>query len=678
MPLPEPLSSLLTRISAPVAGATRALAAATVLTAVPWLAATSAPGMAPAGPTLENDRLLVTGQEVRHAGTGRPWVIRCVAAATVAPGCRHRSLSSALAASGTGDLLLIGAGADLDLKGARLTLPQGVQLLAARSAPEIATSGGPVRLADLLPTTVSTVRNGVLALSGGARVVGLRFEGVSLHHQAGTSGLQGVEIQGNHFEGSYTDNPGGLSPLALPTLWLQGGQGHRLQGNRILRPEVRSLVSALGRSDRSATELVSVCGSSGLKRSQRPAGERGTCLSGNAIRLDQTGTTRVTENWISEALDEAIRLENPRGPIAVVGNRIEAMRQGPDSNMQAAIFTRVTTDKAQVSIRHNKIGANATGILEPADGPSALRGGLVQRLGVRNLIDPIEIGLCRGDRTFPRADDKYGDPSYGSGDCQPSGSLDLEVVGNHVQPGRLSDADGIDYNVGMGGSLRARTETNRVDTIGEGNSAYTVDLRGDGRIDESVRANRFVADTGISIEVGNLNGDPINQGRMQAVIADNTILADSRNSPRLTNGKAQDNEATGVEIEVQGSSTATSGFDLAVRLIRNRITVFNQSDNPKSDGFGISLGSKLFKGKDGQILQNGSLLSGRLAATLIGNRVEVTPAAGSGPALALAEDFQQGQFQRQLLIEAGNTLQLRGSSDSPLRVAPPAGRRNGR
>lgn len=637
-----------------------ALSATTLFWAAPWLAATAAPG-----PVLRDNRVLIAGREARQPGTGRPWVVRCVAAATTAPGCRYRSLSAALAASGTGDLVLIGAGADLDLKSARLTVPRGVQLLAARSGPTLFTAQGRIHLADMLPPAITPIQQGVLVLSGGEKVIGLRFRGVSLELSQAPGPHPALEIRGNHFLGSYSDNPGGLSPLALPTLGLQGGGGAQVIGNRFERPEVRSLESALGQSDNRPQALVSVCGSSRVKRSKREPGIVGTCLSGNAIRLSGVGPSQVIDNQISEALDEAIRMENPRGPIEVAGNQITAMRQGPDSNMQAAIFTRISEGQARVSIHHNRIEANATGILEPADGPSALRGGLLQVLDVRNLIDPIEIGLCRGDRTFPRADDKYGDPSYGSGDCPGPTQLHLDVIGNHIQPGRQSDADGIDYNIGMGGRLEVRTQANQVREIGEGNSAYTVDLRGNGRMQEAIHANRFIADTGISIEVGNLNGTPINTGRLKATIESNTILADTQAKPRLVAGKAEKNEATGVEIEVQGSNTPRDGFAVDVALKGNQITVINQPDNPRSDAIGLHMGSVLFTAKDGTVLQNGRLQSGRLALTLIGNRIAVTHGPGSGKGAVLDKVIEQGQFQNALTIGPGNTLLMNGAPIQP-------------
>ena len=663
MALRQPLPDRRGRGPAPGLWATALLLAAATTA---WIApAVAAPRVAAPRPELRNDRLLLAGQLARRIDNGRSWVVRCVAAATAAPGCRYRSLSAALAASGAGDLVLIGAGADLNLKGAKLTLPPGVQLLAARSAPVLPTSQGRISLANLLPPAITPIEQGVLVLSGGEKVIGLRFRGVSVQLSETPGPHPAVEIRGNHFLGSYSDNPGGLSPLALPTLWLQGGAGALVIGNRFERPEVRSLESALGMRDKPPAALVSVCGSSSVKRNNRPPGIVDTCLSGNAIRLDRVGASRVIDNQISEALDEAIRIENPKGAIEVAGNQIEAMRQGPDSNMQAAIFTRISEGEARVSIHHNRIEANATGILEPADGPMALRGGLRQVLDVRNLIDPIEIGLCRGDRTFPRAEDKYGDPAYGSGDCPGPAELHLEVIGNRIQPGRQSDADGIDYNIGMGGRLTARTQANQVSAIGEGNSAYTVDLRGDGRMQEAIHANQFIADTGISIEVGNLNGTPINTGRLTATIETNTILADTQANPRLVAGKQQDNGSTGVEIEVQGSNTPTTGFDVAVALKGNRITVINQADNPESHATGLLMGSVLFKDKDGTVLQNGRLHSGRLNLTLTGNRIAVTHGAGSGKGAVLEKVIEQGQFENALTIGPGNTLLMNGVPIQP-------------
>lgn len=623
-------------------------------------------------PQVQDDRLLIHGEVARRADNGRPWVVRCVAGAAEAPGCRYRSLGAALEASAPGDLVLVARGADLNLRGTTLSLKPGVQLLAAGHAPVLPSQRGPIRLASLLPKAITPIQNGVLHLASGNRVVGLNFQGVSLRSLEPGSVSRSVEIRGNHFLGSFTDTPGGLSPLALPTLWLQGGVKALVVGNWFERPEVRSLRSALGRSDASPTTLISVCGSSSVKRSKREPDVADTCLSGNAIRLDHIGASQLLDNRITEALDEAIRIENPRGPVEVTRNQIEAMRQGPDSNMQAAIFTRVSEGHARVSLRDNVIDANATGLLEPADGPRALRGGLKQVLEVRNLIDPIEIGLCRGDQTFPRADDKYGDPAYGSGDCAPTATLSLEVVGNHVRPGRLSDADGIDYNIGMGGKLVARTMANDVSEIGEGNSSYTVDLRGNGEMQETIRANHLVADTGISLEIGNLSGVPENTGRLTAAIDTNTIVADSRANARVVAGKPQGNDASGVEIEVQGSNSGAATFAVSLTLRNNTITVTNQADNPASEALGLGFGSELFQAKDGTVLQSGRLNAGSLALKLAGNTINITRSSGSGLAYGLNETIEQGHFQRRLTLDAGNIVVVTDQNSRSARSSQPS------
>ena len=626
---------------------------------------------APGERLLRDDRLLVGGRVALRPGSGRPWVVRCVAeaAAVGASTCRYRSLAQALQGTAPGDLVLIGRGSDLELGGQSLVIPRGVQVVGAGGAPILPTTSGPISLAGLLQEPRDPLRQGVLVLSGGNRIRGLRFVGVTLRSQQ-PPGARGetLEISNNHFDGSYSDNPGGLSPRALPTIWLQGGEGLLLASNHIRQPEVRSLLSALGSSDADPTSLVSVCGSG--RRSKRPAGQQQTCLSGNAIRLDHTGTTTVVGNRVIGALDEAIRIENPKGTIQVAGNQIDAMRQGPDSNMQAAIFTRVTEGNARVTIRHNVITANAPGLFEPAAGPQALEGALLWNQKERNLIDPIEIGLCRGDQTFSRAEDKYGDPDYGSGDCKAPSTLALVVEGNRLRPGRSSDADGIDYNIGRGGRLEARTLANRVDEIGEDNSAYTVDLRGDGQLQETIRANQFRADTGISIELGNRGGVPFNIARLKALIESNWILADTHANPRQVGGKPEDNEAVGIEIAAQGSNGPSKGFAIDVALRKNRITVVNQPGNPASEGFGIWLGSSLFLAKDGKVLQQGRLSSGTFAASLVGNQVAVTQGIGSGNAYGLRQVVAQGRYRATVDLGPGNSWRMQGPSAKAILLDP--------
>jgi len=627
----------------------------------------------PAGPSgqrqLRDDRLLVRGRVALRPGSGRPWVVRCVAKAATpaASACGYRSLAQALQGSGPGDLVLIGRGAAVDLEGQSLVIPGGVQVVGAGNAPTLTTQWGSISLAGLLEEPREPVRQGVLVLTGGNRIRGLRFAGVTLRSQQppGARG-QTLEISHNRFEGSYSDNPGGLSPRALPTVWLQGGEGLLLANNHLRRPEVRSLPSALGSSDADPSVLVSVCGRG--RRSQRPSGQRQTCLSGNAIRLDHTGTTTVVGNRVIEALDEAIRIDNPKGSIQVTGNRIDAMRQGPDSNMQAAIFTRVTEGNARVSIRHNLITANAPGLLEPFAGPEALEGGLRWNQKERNLVDPIEIGLCRGDQTFFRAEDKYGDPEYGSGDCRTQATLALVVEGNRIRPGRGSDADGIDYNIGRGGRLQAHTVANRVEEIGEGNSAYTVDLRGDGQVQETIRSNHFSADTGISIELGNRGGVPFNTARLEALIESNWIKADTQANPRVVNGDPEDNGAIGVEIATQGSNGPTEGFAIDVRLRRNQITVINQPNNANSDGFGIWFGSSLFVARNGKVLQAGRLSSGIFAASLADNDVSVTQGSGSGSAFGLRQVVAQGRYRAIVDLAAGNAWRMQGPSAQAIKL----------
>ena len=224
----------------------------------------------------------------------------------------------------------------------------------------------------------------------------------------------------------------------------------------------------------------------------------------------------------------------------------------------------------------------------------------------------------------------------------------------------------------MGGRLVARTQTNRVQEIGEGNAAYTVDLRGDGQIQDTIRANRFTADTGISIEVGNLNGVPDNTGQLTVAIEANTIVAHTGANTREVDGEQENNGATGVELEVQGSNTIARGFAVSASLRNNRISVSNQGRNPKSKALGIGFGSVLFTAKDGTVLQQGRLSAGSLSLDLSGNRVTVTRKPGSGAAYGLHEVVEQGIFARKVTIGPSNHWVLKGEPGVAIERAPAA------
>ena len=86
------------------------------------------------------------------------------------------------------------------------------------------------------------------------------------------------------------------------------------------------------------------------------------------------------------------------------------MRMGPDSNMQAAIFSRQSSGTANINESGNTVSDNIEGRYS-----AGLNGNLLYDGTKKNVIDPVEIGLCRGRISFGNTSDLYGDGLYG--DC---------------------------------------------------------------------------------------------------------------------------------------------------------------------------------------------------------------------------------------------------------------------
>jgi hypothetical protein len=439
--------------------------------------------------------------------------------------CGYGTLDALLAEAGTNDVLLVGGGAastfagqPLDANGRpTLRLAVGTQLGASGAAPTLATQFGPANLTPIFGTTVGaqpSFTGGVISIGSNTTITGFSFTNTSITNYSTSN----VVIANNTFAGSYSPTPGQdkYNANALPTISLTGASNVTISGNIFNTPNVQSYVSARG-----VDPVRDIC-----------AG--GTCLSGNAIRIgpSATGTVSnnisISSNTINGALDEAIRLDNVNGTISISGNTISGMRNGSDSNMQAAIFIRQWSGDSQVTVENNRITNNEAGV-------NLINGaGTFANAGGRNLVDPLEIGLCRGNQTFSnRSDDKYGD-DFGGFNCVQGApaSMTYTARNNTLLPSTNSisfDEDGIDFNVGSYGIFTGVVENNTVDIKSFTNNAFTTDFRGDNRITLSVINNTFTSTNDpISIEGATLAGLTSYSGAGGTIVISGNTLRNTR------------------------------------------------------------------------------------------------------------------------------------------------------
>ena len=222
-------------------------------------------------------------------------------------------------------------------------------------------------------------------------------------------------------------------------------------------------------------------------------------------------------------------MDNPNGTLTIANNTITGMRNGPDTNIQAAIFTRLSSGDLNYTASNNIISDNAPGILVPdgwETGSSNPSKGSLRQLVTsllpqdlpsnfkpnRNNVDPFEIGLCRGDAAFPDAADKYGDGILGN--CNSPTSMNLRVINNNfnvTNTGLASnhDSDGIDFNTGQNAIFSFQATGNSV-TSRSGNP-LTADFRANTKIISGmISANNLISiegdDAPIDIEFSSRNG----------------------------------------------------------------------------------------------------------------------------------------------------------------------------
>ena len=288
-----------------------------------------------------------------------------------------------------------------------------------------------------------------------------------------------------------------------------------ISNNTFSNPQVASYVSATGltRDKSRPGSYDSIC-SPGQKQQADPS-KTYLCLSGNAIRITNGSNIAILNNNISGALDEAIRMDNPNGTLTIANNTITGMRNGPDTNIQAAIFTRLSSGDLNYTASNNTVTDNAPNIVVPdgwetgSSNPS--KGSLLQNSSSNN-VDPFEIGLCRGDAAFPDAADKYGDGILGN--CNSPTSMNLRVINNNfnvTNTGLASnhDSDGIDFNTGQNAIFSFQATGNSV-TSRSGNP-LTADFRANTKIISGmISANNLISiegdDAPIDIEFSSRNG----------------------------------------------------------------------------------------------------------------------------------------------------------------------------
>lgn len=433
---------------------------------------------------------------------GANWVVRCTGnttnTGTANVSCANPSLDALLAAAGPGDVLLVGGGSSSNLGGQTLRLAVGTNLTGSGSAPTLATQFGSVNLNPVFGTAVGSqaaFNNGVISIGSNTTIAGFNFTNTSITNYSTSN----VLIANNTFTGSYTDNPTDLataqafgsinvSANALPAIQLDGVSNLTIANNTFIYPQVQTYVSQLGTL---GSGTVPVCNQNNYDRNGNITGRgnsSGLCLSGNAIRLNNTLNATISNNNVTGALDEAFRINNPTGTLLINNNTISEMRMGPDSNIGSAIIVGQNQGTSNVQILNNTIQDNSKGVYPVV--ASANQSNVAVAVNGKNVIDPIEIGLCRGKTSYPRTQDLYASSDF-SGDCNGSAKMNLTISGNQIRLPKIGnddsitqDGDGIDLNIGANAVLRATISNNNILSLGTpsspniGDNGLTFDIRG--------------------------------------------------------------------------------------------------------------------------------------------------------------------------------------------------------
>ncbi len=484
---------------------------------------------------------------------GKAYVVRCTGTTTntgtASVNCANPSLDALLAAAGRGDLLLVGGGASSNLGNQTLRLAAGTSLISSGNAPTLSTQFGLVNLNPVFGTAVGarpSLSNGIISIGSDSTIAGFSFTNTSITNYSTSN----VLIANNTFTGSYTDNPTDLetaqafgpinvSANALPAIQLDSVSNLTIADNTFIDPQVQTYQSQRGTLG-DGTEFV--CNQNNYDRKGQPTGlgnTSGLCLSGNAIRLNNSANTVISGNSVTGALDEAFRINNPSGTLLIDSNAIANMRMGPDSNIGTAIIVGQNQGTSDVTITNNSFSNNSPGVYpivtsaNQSGVPVAPAGSL--RL---NNIDPIEIGLCRGSTSYPRAQDLYADPNF-SGNCSGPTRMNVTVSGNTISlpaiaGGITQDGDGIDFNIGSNSILNANVFGNTVLTLGgTGDNGITVDIRGNAQALISISNNSIndISDAAIDLGFTNTTNDD-QPGHADVTLAGNVF---SGSTPGLLN-----------------------------------------------------------------------------------------------------------------------------------------------
>lgn len=512
-------------------------------------------------------------EAARNPLTGQQWIVRCVGS-SVSPyivQCGYGDLSAAINAIGApADVLLLSSSSSSNLNGATLRLPAGIHLGGGSGAPVLATQAGPIALSTVFGSFNSDlpkVSNGIISIGSNTTIDGLNFSNVSITNHS----TRDVVISNNYFVGSYSDNPTDLaaaqafgainvSANALPAIQFTGVDNLVIANNTFLYPQVQAYMSQAGTvATNQGAIMVPVCNQNNYNQRTGDAigdgNKSGLCLSANAIRLNNSSNVAITGNTVTGALDEAFRVNNTRGQLLISGNTISDMRMGPDSNIGSAIIIGQNQGSSTVRIENNKILNNSVGVYPvvdllvdgkqvvmpvAADGPLRLR---------KNAMDPIEVGLCRGSQSYPRAFDLYASSDF-SGNCASASSMDLVVANNTISlkaPAPLGrnifqDGDGIDLNIGFNAILNGRVYGNSIEALGLpttkniGDNGLTFDIRGNAKVNLSIIDNYIAhsgdATIGFSLQNTSENNQP---GETVVTIANNTTLNAARTEFDLVN-----------------------------------------------------------------------------------------------------------------------------------------------
>ena len=474
------------------------------------------------------------------------WVVRCTGTTTntntESVNCANPTLDTLLAAAGPGDVLLVGGGASSNLGGQTLRLPAGTKLTASGSAPTLQTQFGAVNLNPLFGTSLGTqpsINNGIISIGSNTTIGGFSFTNTSITNYSTSN----VLIANNTFTGSYTDNPTDLataqaygainvSARALPAIQLDSVSNLTIANNTFNYPQVQTYESQTGTLK---GNQVPVCNQNNYNDDgeETNLGNRsGLCLSGNAIRLNNSTSVTISYNTVIGALDEAFRVNNPSGSLVIDSNIIADMRMGPNSNIGTAIIVGQNKGASDVTITNNTFSNNSRGVypivlLANQSGVPAVTPTQPRDLRLNN-IDPIEIGLCRGTANYPRAQDLYADRNF-SGNCSGPTTMNVTVSGNQISlpaigGGIAQDGDGIDFNLGGNSILNANVLNNTVLTLGGADNGITFDIRGNASAEINISSNRIKDAGEEAIDLGFTNTASNNQpGYANIVLSGNSF-----------------------------------------------------------------------------------------------------------------------------------------------------------